>query len=229
MVSLKYTKGTILIVEDEVDILELLEYHFKKEQFETIGFLSTKNVLQFLEEEEADILIIDRNLPGVEGSEFVKYIRAKGYDIPVIFLTAKSSKTEIQEGFLRGADDYITKPFNMQELSLRVNAILNRTKPSIKDTLIHRDIVLNQKTRVVMIGKEKIELTKLEFDLLACFLKNKKAVLKRDDLVEYVWQEDENMQEKTVNVAINRLNKKIDPDKTKKYIKSIWGVGYSLC
>ena len=115
------TSIEIVIIEDEEDILELLEYHLQKAGFQTIGFSSTHRVEQFLEEENPSLLIVDRNLPLVEGSEFIKEMRDKGYAVPVIFLTAKDSEQSIDEGYLRGADDYITKPFRMNELLHRVN------------------------------------------------------------------------------------------------------------
>ncbi|MBE0496794.1 MAG: response regulator transcription factor [Campylobacterales bacterium] len=220
---------TILIIEDETDLLELMEYHFQKAGFETAGFLSTKNVEKFLEEERVDAMIVDRNLPGAEGSEFVEKLRQKGIDAPVIFVTAKDSDTNIEEGFLRGGDDYLTKPFNMNELVLRVRAILKRAGSTPSSTLIHRDITLNLDTREVFVGRTNIELTKLEFDLLHTLITHKHSVLNREFLLEKVWEEEAFYQDKTVNVAINRLKKKIDPGKEKNYIKSIWGVGYTLC
>lgn len=221
--------ATVLIIEDEADLLELMEYHFQKAQFETAGFLSTKNVEQFLEEETVDIMIVDRNLPGAEGSEFVQKLRQKGVSAPVIFVTAKDSDANVEEGFLRGGDDYLTKPFNMNELILRVRAILKRTQTPPSSTLCHRDITLNLETREVVAGKEAVELTKLEFDLLHALMSHKNSVLNRDFLLEKVWEKEAYYQDKTVNVAINRLKKKIDPTKEKNYIKSIWGVGYTLC
>ena len=222
--------ATIVIVEDEEDLLELLEYNLSKEGFETIGFLNTKTVAQILEEEEIDLLIMDRNLPGVEGSEFVKELREDGFDIPVIFLSAKDSDENIEEGFLRGGDDYITKPFNMKELILRVRSILKRTSKKVSEGKLHfRDLLLDKSTRELFVDGKNVEVTKLEFDLLSEFILNKNSVLDRDYLLENVWGDSENYQYKTVNVAINRLKEKIDPDKSKDYIQTVRGVGYKLC
>lgn len=123
------SKALIVIVEDEEDILELLEYNLQKEGFETIGYLNTNNVSQLLEEEKIDLLLMDRNLPGVEGSEFVAELRKKGVQTPVIYLSAKNKESDIEEGFDRGADDYITKPFSPKEVSMRIKAVLKRTMP----------------------------------------------------------------------------------------------------
>jgi DNA-binding response OmpR family regulator len=220
----------VVIVEDEEDILELIEYNLEKEGFETIGFLNTKSVEQILTEEQVDLLIMDRNLPGVEGSEFVASIREKGIHIPVIYLSAKNRDSDIEEGFMRGGDDYITKPFNMKELLLRIKALLRRTKTgSIDREVLYRDIHVNLDARTISINEKNIELTKLEFDLLYTLISNKNIVLERDYLLEHVWGNDEIYQDRTVNVAINRLKEKIDPDKSKEYIKTVRGVGYTLC
>jgi two-component system alkaline phosphatase synthesis response regulator PhoP len=222
--------ATIVIVEDEEDILELIEYNLAKEGFDTIGFLSTKTVAQILDEEEVDLLIMDRNLPGVEGSEFVASLREKGIQTPVIYLTAKNKESDIEEGFVRGGDDYITKPFNMKELILRIKAVLRRTKGDVGEgTVVYRDIRLNLASREVTIADRPVELTKLEFDLLYTLISNQNVVLDRDYLLEHVWGGGEIYQDRTVNVAINRLKEKIDPDKSKEYIKTVRGVGYTLC
>ena len=223
------SKQSILIIEDEEDLLELLEYHRQKEGYETLGFLSTKNVEKCILEEPIDLLIVDRNLPGVEGSEFVKMLRDKGFSQAVIFVTAKNSDTHIEEGFVRGADDYVTKPYNMKELLLRIKAILARTSPQAKHHLSYRDLTLDLGAHRLDINGKEVELTKLEFELLRTLIENKNTVMSREFLLESVWKNEEFFQDKTVNVAINRLKAKIDPDKSKEYIKSIWGVGYTLC
>ena len=221
--------ANIVIVEDEEDLLELLEYNLQKEGFETIGFLNTKTVAQILDEEEIDLLIMDRNLPGVEGSHFVKELREDGIEIPVIFLSAKDSDEDIEEGFMHGGDDYMTKPFNMKELILRVRSILRRTSKHHKEgKLAYRDLLLDKATRELFVDGKSVEVTKLEFDLLSEFILNKNSVLDRDYLLENVWGDSESYQYKTVNVAINRLKEKIDPDKDKEYIQTVRGVGYKL-
>ena len=220
----------IVIVEDEEDLLELMEYNLEKEGFEVIGFLNTKTVEQILEEEDIDILIMDRNLPGVEGSEFVSKLRSEGNTIPVIYVSAKNSDLDIEQGFDRGGDDYLTKPFNMKELILRIKAILRRTSKKIDDEIIsYRDLVLDKNLRTLKVDGNIVDITKLEFELLSEFIQNKNRVLDRDYLLENVWDDGEEYQYRTVNVAINRLKEKIDPNKTKDYIQTVRGVGYKLC
>ncbi|MCF6308994.1 MAG: response regulator transcription factor [Sulfurimonas sp.] len=220
----------IVIVEDEEDLLELIEYNLTKEGFEVIGFLNTKTVTQILEEEDIDLLIMDRNLPGVEGSEFVQGLRKDGILIPVIYLSAKNSDSDIEEGFIRGGDDYLTKPFNMKELILRVKSILRRTTKKIEHgNLSHRDLLLDKSSRTLSVDGKNVDITKLEFNLLCEFVINKNSVLDRDYLLENVWNDGDDYQYRTVNVAINRLKEKIDPAKTKDYIQTVRGVGYKLC
>ena len=220
----------IVVVEDEEDILELIEYNLQKEGYEVIGFLNTKSVEQMLIEEDIDLLIMDRNLPGVEGSEFVQMLRKEGFATPVIYLSAKNADAEIEEGFIRGGDDYITKPFNMKELLLRIKALLRRTSKKLEEGILsHRDLVLDKSSRTLTVNGKKTDVTKLEFNLLCEFIINKNSVLDRDYLLQNVWGDGEEYQYRTVNVAINRLKEKIDPDKTKNYIETVRGVGYKLC
>lgn len=220
----------IVVVDDEEDLLELIEYNLNREGYEVVGFLNTKSVKQILSEEEIDLLIMDRNLPGVEGSEFVQELRKEGLNTPVIYLSAKNQDAEIEEGFLRGADDYLTKPFNINELLLRIKAVLRRTTKKINDEILsYRDLVLNKNSRTLSVDGVGVEITKLEFNLLCEFIVNKNSVLDRDYLLENVWEEAGEYQYKTVNVAINRLKEKIDPDKTKDYIQTVRGIGYKFC
>ena len=219
----------IVIIEDEPDILELLEYHLEKEGYSVMGFLSTERVEQFLEEENPALLIVDRNLPGVEGSEFVAHIRGLGYNMPVMFLTARDKESDLLEGFTSGGDDYMTKPFSSKELIVRIEALLRRSGVTSGDMVKYRDLVLDIQKRELSIDKEHIELTNLEFKLIHTFVKNPKQPLDRDFLRDEVWGGDSiDFHDKTINVAMNRLKKKIDPAGEKEYFVPVWGVGYKL-
>jgi len=219
----------IIVVEDEIDILELIEYHLEKSGYTTIGFLSTDNVEQFLEEENPSLMIIDRNLPGVEGSEFVRKMREIGYNIPVMFLTARDKESDLIEGFESGGDDYMAKPFSSKELLVRVEALLRRSGVKSSDKVKFRDMILDLKNHSLSISEASIELTNLEFKLLYTFVKNAHQTLDRDFLRDEVWGDDSaTFNDKTINVAMNRLKKKIDPKGDKEYFSPIWGVGYKL-
>jgi DNA-binding response OmpR family regulator len=219
----------ILIVEDEEDILELLEYTLQKEGFETIGFLTIdKNVRKVLDEENIDLILMDRNLPGIEGTTFINEIKKQGYSNPVIYVTAKDNDDDIIEGFDSYADDYITKPFNIKELCARVKAVIKRSSKDI-DILKVRDIVYKSSNKKFSIEDVEIDLTHLEHDLLLEFIKNKDILMTREHLLNSVWQDSFDKKIKTVNVAIKRLKAKIDPDGKKEYIRSIRGEGYIFC
>lgn len=220
---------TILIIEDEVDILELLEYTLQKEGFETIGFLNTSaKVYEVLDEEQIDLILMDRNLPGVEGTAFINDIKTKGYNQPVIYISAKDKDEDILEGFEKYADDYITKPFKIKELLARVKAVLKRTKKDIEIEKI-KDITYKKSNKSFYIKDSKIDLTTLEHDLFLEFFKNKDILLSREYLLDTVWEDSLEKKLKTVNVAVKRLKSKIDPKGDKKYIKSVHGEGYMFC
>jgi len=219
----------IVIIEDEEDILELLEYHLGKEGYSVTGFTSTQNVEQFLEEETPALMIVDRNLPGIEGSEFVSQMRALGYDIPVIFLTARDKESDLVDGFRSGGDDYMTKPFSSKELILRMESLLRRSGVTSSAKVKYKDLTLDMTKRVLSIEGRSIDLTKLEFRLLHTFIKNPHQTLDRDFLRDEVWGDDAaSFHDKTINVAMNRLKKKIDPEGVKTYFEPVWGVGYLL-
>lgn len=221
-------KAIVLIVEDEEDILDLVEYNLGKEGYETIGTLSAKNVERMLDEEPVDVIIMDRNLPNYEGAALVKELRHKGFSQPVIFLTAKDKEEDRLEGFDVGGDDYITKPFSVKELVARVNALVRRQN---RDTSILKikDIVYKERSKEFFIGEKLVDLTQLERALLLEFIKNQGVLLSRDYLLNTIWKDGYDKKEKTVNVAIKRLKEKIDPDKSKNYIKSVRGEGYMFC
>lgn len=218
----------IIVIEDEIDILELIEYHLTKEGYAVTGFLSTENVEQFLEEETPSLLLVDRNLPGMEGAEFVAYLREVGYDIPVIFLTAKDKESDLEEGFEAGGDDYMYKPFSPKELTLRVKALLKRSGTLQKQNkLKHKGLTIDLSKKDLYVEEKEVALTNLEFNLLHTFMKHIGKALTRDFLRDEVWGNDgEGVNDNAVNVAINRLKNKIDPKNTENYFQPVWGVGY---
>ena len=149
--------------------------------------------------------------------------------MPVIFLTAKDKEKDLEEGFNSGGDDYITKPFNTKELLLRIEALLKRSGVRSSDKVKYRDLVLDMQKRELFVDNKSVELTNLEFKLLHTFVKNPHQPLDRDFLRDEVWGDDSSkFHDKTINVAMNRLKKKIDPAGTKEYFAPVWGVGYKL-
>lgn len=224
-------KEQILVVDDDSDMLELLEYNLSAAGYEVIGFVDTTNVRQLLAEDTIDLIIMDRSLPNIEGSYYIEMLRSKNINTPVIFLSAKDSLEDIKDGFLKGADDYVTKPFDMEELILRIKAVLRRHNKILKDTaqkIEYKDIKLDLNMHSVFINDSETALTNLETSLLEILISNKGNVLDREFLLKNVWKDISTIHPKTVNVAIKRLKEKIDPLKNKDYIKTIRGVGYLM-
>ncbi|WP_297484035.1 response regulator transcription factor [Sulfurimonas sp.] len=221
-------KKQILIVDDESDILELLEYHFSNAGFDVIGFLNTKHIRDVLAEENIDLIIMDRNLPDIEGSYYIEMLRSRNIEIPVILLSSKNSTEDIKEGLIKGADDYVCKPFDMEELILRCKAILKRSQQGFVENIKYKDIELDLNMHHVHIGKKIVSLTNLETQLLYVLIANRGKVLDREFLLKQVWKEEHSIHLKTVNATIKRLKEKIDPTKEKEYIKTIYGVGYLI-
>jgi DNA-binding response OmpR family regulator len=222
------TNQTILIVEDEEDILDLLEYTLSKEGYDVITCIDTSNVRDMLDEEDISLILMDRNLPGVEGSIYIQKLRDEGYNRPVIYVSAKDSSEEVLQGFDAGGDDYITKPFNLAELKARVKALIKRTN-KVQDVIKYKDIVYYTANKTFVIDGEEMKLTHLEHDLLLEFLKNPNILLSRETLLETVWKDSDSKQAKTVNVAIKRLKESIDPTGEKNYIQAVRGEGYIFC
>ncbi|WP_024789345.1 response regulator transcription factor [Lebetimonas sp. JH292] len=206
----------IALIEDEEDLLDLLEFNLIKAGFDAVGFLNTKKVRDFIIEENPDLLIMDRNLPDIEGSEFVKNLKDEGFNIPVIFLTAKTAEEDVLEGFEKGADDYIKKPFSIKEMIARIKAVLKRYNKE-SNVLLYKNYKLDLINKNLLIDNETVDLTKSEFKLLKVFFENPKRVISKDEIAELL-----EINEKSVNVSINRLNHKIN------LIESKRGIGYII-
>lgn len=223
-------KDLILIIDDEIDLLDLLEIQLSNSGFDVIGCLNTKNATKILEEESVSLMIVDRNIvsEGVieEGSKFVKKIRKNGIGIPVIFLSALSSKEDQIKGFERGGDDYITKPFDFDLLLAKINALLRRQKGiNENQNYTYKNLHFDINTRILNIDDKNIFLTQLEAKILHIFFLNPRKVLTKDFLLESIWDNQNKI--KSINVAIKRLRQKLDSDKN-KYIKNIRSEGYML-
>ncbi|MGG7047431.1 MULTISPECIES: response regulator transcription factor [unclassified Campylobacter] len=214
----------IVIIDDERDLVELLQYHLSKAGFETVGFYNVSRVEQFLDEENVSLMIVDRNLIHAEGAEFVTNLRKKGFDTPVIFLSAKDKKEDKLKGFESGGDDYITKPFDIDDLVARCKALIKRSSRQ-SDVYKFKDISVDNSSKRVLVSENEINLTKLEINLLIEFIKNKNMILSREYLCDVVWNDFETS-EKTINIAIKRLRQKLGDT---EYIVSVRSQGYKLC
>ena len=177
------------------------------------------------DENEIDLLILDRNICGEDALNFVKSLREEAYNEPVIFLTAKALKRDILEGFESGCDDYVCKPFDFDELLLRMKALLKRSKRQ-NSKISFKNILLDIENRQCFEDNQEVKVSNLEFELLKCFFENKNVLLTRQFLSENVWL-DEFTNDKSINIAITRLRNKFKV--LKEQIHSIRGVGYKLC
>lgn len=215
----------ILLIEDNKDLNELLSLRLRSEGYELKSVFDFVGVEALLDEEDFDCIIADRNLPSMDALCGVKELRKKGYNEPVIFLTAKALQDDILQGFENGGDEYITKPFNTEELLLRIKALLKRTQKQ-SEKLRFGNFMLDLENKECFENGVKLELSRLEFELLACFFENKNTLLSRQFLSENVWQKDD-VNDKSINIALTRLRAKIPS--LKEHITSIRGIGYKLC
>jgi len=219
----------VLVVDDEPNILELLDYNLRKDGFDVILAETGEAALELFVSEKPDIVLLDQMLPGIDGLAVLKKIR-KMYDlgdVPVIIVTAKSEEVDKIVGLDLGADDYITKPFSVRELSSRIKANLRRSSSDEYDTLIdivHKTLVINNVSYKAFIEQEEIIMTLKEFELLRMLLSNKEKVLTRDAILNKVWGYKYYGGTRTVDVHITNIRRKI-----KEYginIETIRGVGY---
>ncbi|MFP4453354.1 MAG: response regulator [Desulfobacterales bacterium] len=221
---------TILVIEDDTDILNLIAWHLEHEGFHALKQTSGDQGLEAAIGERPDLVILDLMLPGTDGLEVCKTLkRNKGtQNIPVIMLTAKGEEIDRIVGFELGADDYIVKPFSPRELMLRIKAVLRRRAPQQTEyeekLLRHGDMVLEPENYKVRIGDRQIHLTVTEFNLLLDLLKNKGRVRSRDILLDRVWGYQFEGYHRTVDTHIRRLRQKIEPYADD--IETVRGVGY---
>ncbi|MFJ8068478.1 response regulator transcription factor [Peribacillus sp. NPDC096447] len=228
------SKESILIVEDEEKILRLLELELEIEGYQVGKAMDGKKALEAYRSRKWDLILLDVMLPGISGIELLRKIRTKNNFTPVILLTAKGSVEDKVSGLDRGANDYITKPFQIEELLARIRAVLRmRTAaPSMEAEddgwLNTADLKVNVKTREVIRGESEIDLTPKEFDLLHYLLKNKRQVLNRDQILEAVWGYDFYGETNVVDVYIRYVRKKLEYGFDTPLIHTVRGVGYVL-
>lgn len=223
-------KETILIVEDEKDIVKMLEYNINKEGFKTLSCCDGEDAVDLAVKQHPDLVILDLMLPGMDGLEVCKTLKKENRtaSIPIIMLTAKSQESDKIVGLELGADDYVTKPFSPRELIARIKAVLRRTKEKHKlpEALKIGELAIDLlKIRVTVKGKPA-ELTAKEFELLKTLIKAKGRVLSRDYLLDTVWGLDHatEIQTRTVDVHIRTLRKKLKGEA--KRIITVKNYGY---
>jgi DNA-binding response OmpR family regulator len=218
----------ILLVEDEVKLARFVELELTSEGYRVSVAHDGLSGLTLARETPPDLLILDWLLPGMTGVEICRRLRQTGNKAPVIFLTAKDDVSDRIEGLDAGADDYMVKPFSIEELLARVRAHLRRTQEPNIDLLQFEDLTLNRKTREVFRGARAIELTAKEFDLLEYLITNSRQVLTRDQILEKVWGYDFMGDSNIIEVYIRYLRLKLEEDNERRLIHTVRSVGYVL-
>lgn len=224
----------ILVVDDEHDIAELISIYLKDEGFSVVKAENARDALAKLEQEEFHLLILDIMMPGIDGLELCRLVR-RDKDIPIIFLSAKGQETDKITGLITGADDYITKPFSMPELTARVQAQLRRylrlnsSRPAAMDELAFGALSIFPRSRRVTLDGKEVHLTPLEFSILNLLATNPGQIFSAEEIFSKVWQEKYFNANNTVMVHIRKIREKIEANPKKPmYIRTVWGVGYIM-
>ncbi len=225
---------SILIADDENEIADLIAIHLEKEGYHVIKVSDGQEALKVVETQSIDLLILDIMMPKMDGYEVTRHIRGQ-HNMPIIFLSAKTSDFDKVHGLVIGADDYMTKPFTPIELVARVNAQLRRSmklnqpKTDNKSILEFGGLVISPDQRTVILYGKVIKLTPKEFDILYLLASHPKKVYSSENIFQQVWDEAYSGGGNTVMVHIRTLRKKLEEDKMKsKLIKTVWGVGYAF-
>lgn len=231
-------RKTILAVDDEEHILELLSYNLEKEGYQVITADNGEDAIRLLNEQSVDLVLLDWMLPGIDGIEALRQIRSlpKHRAVPVIMLTAKGDEISKVVGFEIGADDYLSKPFGIHELLARIKALFRRverpenTNTAADEEIIKLDnVIINKTRRTVMVENASLDLSLKEFELLYLLAQNQGIVFTRDTLLERIWGYDYMGETRTVDVHIRNLRKKLELNRIDpELIKTVRGVGYKI-
>ena len=216
----------ILVVEDDTMLNSGLCYNLELDAYQAIPVRDAATAMEKIQEEAPDLIILDVNLPDEDGFDLCRKVKAKG-DIPIIFLSARDLETDVMTGFDLGADDYITKPFNIHILRKKVAAVLRRSDRSSNQQLyVCGDLVINFDQLTASVGNRPVILTPTEYKILKIFTRNPDNLLTRHVLLEKLYDVDANfVDEHTLTVNINRLRGKIESG-DRKYIRTVYGMGY---
>lgn len=221
---------TILMVDDHANVRMLVKEYLSEHGYRVVTARDGAEGLAVARREQPDLILLDIMMPNIDGFEFTRRFR-KEHRAPIILLTAKIEETDKVVGLELGADDYVTKPFGMQELVARIRAVLRRVSPDSGATIngMYRvgDLALNRNTFTVAVGGHPVNLTRSEFELLATLMEAPGRVFSRETLLERLQGNDYEGVERTIDVHIRNLRKKIEPDPTQpRYVETVFGVGY---
>ena len=218
---------TILIVDDEKNIVDILRFNMRKEGYDTLEAYDGKTALRLVESENPDLVLLDVMLPEMDGFEVCRHIRRHNLTIPIIMLTAREEETDKVLGLELGADDYITKPFSIREVSARVKANIRRTGAIEADSVASKGIVIDGERYTAYKDGQPLELTQREFELLRYLAAAPGKVFSREELLREVWQYDFLGDLRAVDVAVRRLREKVEDDSANpSHVMTKRGVGY---
>lgn len=218
---------TCLIVDDDPKIREYVSTFIKRENFEAIVQSSAENALSYLETHQVDIAIVDVMMGEMSGFELCKILK-EDFDIPVIMLTARDALSDKEQAYLTGTDDYVTKPFEVKELLFRIKAVLKRYNINVNNEISIGNLTLNQSYLEIQSSSKSMNLPNKEFQLLFLLASNPRQVFNRDALIEKIWGFDYEGDERTVDVHIKRLRKRLEKIDASVTIHTVRGLGYKV-
>ncbi|WP_274309033.1 response regulator transcription factor [Solibacillus daqui] len=218
----------ILVADDDKTLCENIAKILNVDLYAVDTASSGNEATDLIDYYTYDLLVLDWMMPGALGIEVCQYARGKGFDGGILILTAKDATENIIEGLDAGADDYMVKPFKMEELRARVRAILRRKNKIVEEEIIVGSLKLNKNKRTVYIDNFEVNLTKNEFLLLEYLIENKGQILTHEQVIEYVWGIDDNANTNTLAALVRLVRKKIDVEEEPSFIQSLRGLGYKL-
>ena len=218
----------ILLAEDEVDLNNVVTRYLKKNGYSVDSVLDGEEALDYLEYGEYDLVILDIMMPKVDGFEVIKKLRDKGNHTSVLMLTARDSADDKVKGLDLGADDYIVKPFDFNELMARIRAVVRRKYGNSSNRLVIGDLILDTSEKSVTRAGKQIELTAKEYEVLEYLMQSKNRILSRDQIKEHVWDFDYEGDSNIIDVLIKNIRKKIDIEAGKQIIYTKRGLGYVI-
>lgn len=228
-------QSTILVVDDEEEIRNLLEIYLLNEGYKVVKASNGEEAIKIIENNDIQLVVLDVMMPKMNGMETCKKIREK-LNIPILMLSAKSEDMDKIQGIMTGADDYISKPFNPLEFTVRVKALLRRAyyfnripENDIEDIITIESLKINKSNHIVTVDDNEIQLTAREFDILYLLASNRGQVFSTEDIFLKVWKEQYYQSDNTVMVHMSRIRDKIEKYMNgNKLIKTVWGVGYKI-
>ena len=218
----------ILLAEDEVDLNNVVTRYLKKNGYSVDSVLDGEEALDYLEYSEYDLVILDIMMPKVDGFEVIKKLRNKGNHTSILMLTARDNADDKVKGLDLGADDYIVKPFDFNELMARIRAVVRRKYGNSSNKLVIGDLILDTSKKSVTRAGKQIELTGKEYEVLEYLMQSKNRILSREQIKEHVWDFDYEGDSNIIDVLIKNIRKKIDVEDGKQIIYTKRGLGYVI-